>query len=277
MLRERRQLSVADPGAPVLAPPPGSRWARAATYLRDPRYDPPAVRGRALLDAGPVQLWVDGSRPTGEDEALIEGLGVVAGAYRAGPAPDAAFALRLGALVGPPLRGRWVGGIEMVGIGVKESIRVRYASEYLGRAAGRTYAGPFAELKVETQEEESDPPTRDDLTFEQGLAIANAQLAGTGAYFRAVRESRREAGGRVGHEMVALTREGWRLTVVYKWEARGAKADPLRPHVVVEAEAMFDDSLSDDEVLAVESEPRSAWEAVLGSLVGPEQLAGRDR
>ncbi len=277
VLRERRQLSAPDPGAPVLAPEPGDRWARAATFFATPYHTTRRVRGRVLLDAGPSLLWAEGGRRAPEDEALIEGLGVVAGAYRAGPPPDTAFALRLGALVGPPLRTRRPSGMETVGRMGKEMVRVRYASEYLGRAAGRTYAGPFAELKVKTQEEESDPPTQADLTFEQGLAIANAQLAGDGR-FSAVRTGPREAGGQTGIEDVSLYRkqgERPRLTLSYDWLSRGAKADPLRPRITLEARAELDPSLSDAEALTAEAELRAVWESLLGSLVGPGQLAGR--
>ena len=275
VLREQRQLSSSDDETSLLTPDPGRRWLRAATYLPTPSYVTRRVRGRALLDAGPSLLWVEGSHRTPQEEALIDALAAVASAYRPGPPPDDAFALNLGALVGPPLRPRRPSGMETAGRMGKEFARASFVED----SEPWEYPPGLHELSVTTREEARTPPSRPDLTFEQGLAITNAQLGGVGR-FSVVRDRPREAGGRTGDEQVSLYREGGEhpeLALTYDWLSRGTKADPLRPEIGVTATAELDPSLSEGEVREAEAAARAVWGAVLDSLVSPVQLATRDR
>ena len=264
MLAER-QLDQADGGAPVESPPPGARWLRAATYLRDGSRDPAYSDGRALLDAGPVRLWLstfmgynDGD-PELED-LLFGNLAAAAAAYRPGPTPPPgpAFVLHHGALVGEPIS--WA-----------ETTVARYKAPLPWQGRGVFRGAPFDSLAVEVHTNQFEPEGYA-WTLDEGLTASNAMARREGITFSKVLEETREAGGLIGLETASSARKQGdhpSLDLIYEWQVEGEHRDPFRPHISVKAEVELDPSLSGAAFEAVEAERRAVWDRVVDSLVTP--------
>ena len=247
---EERQLGVPDPEAPVEDPDPGARWLRMAAYRRD-SVSARSCRGRALLDAGTTQLWIDTGATNDLLEPMFGWVGGLAATYRPGPpaeAPSGAFVLRHGHLSGTDeLRGKTA---EFVSATFQPPARS---------------GAPFTTVSLKTHVAQEDPAPPD-WTLDEGIAATNAMGRSVGVSFEKVREGVvRSYGGVEGYETVTLGHERGRdPEVVYSWRVEGLHADVLRPSVRVEARSYLSRPGS-----MTEGETRAVWDRVIDSFCFP--------